>query len=267
MPTSNIHGQTALVTGASSGIGADIARDLASRGANLVLVARRKERLDALKQELETKHSVKVSTITQDLTAPNAAEIIFQETEGKGMQIDILVNNAGFAIFGNHAEMTWEDERKLYELDILAVAHLTRLFLKPMLKRNRGYIMMLASIMGLMPVPTFSAYAGAKAYLVNFGKSLSYELRKTGVSVTVIAPGTTNSEFFEAAGQPITIAEQLTMMQSSTVARVAVNAMLNRRHLKVIGPASKIAVVLTKFLPVRAAAWLTHTMMTFAPKK
>lgn len=267
MPTLQLNGKTALVTGASSGIGAEIARDLAARGCNLVLVARREEKLLALKAELETKHGVSVHVIAQDLAVLNAAESVYTKTEAQGLAVDILVNNAGLAIFGYYPNITWERERNLYELDILAVAQLTRLYLKPMLERNTGYILMVASIMGMMPVPSFSIYAGAKAFVVNYGKSLAYELRKTGVSVTVASPGTTDSEFFEAAGQPVTLAEQLTMMKSSTVARIAVDAMLRRKPIKVIGPASILAVNLTKFMPARLAAWLTHTMMTFAPKK
>jgi uncharacterized protein len=267
MPTTQLDGKIALVTGASSGIGADIARELASRGCSVIIVARREERLLALKNDIESKYAVQVHAIAQDLTAPDAAEILFNKTEGKGLAVDILVNNAGLAIFGYYPEVSWERERKLYELDIISVAHLTRTFLQPMLKRNSGQILLVASIMGMMPVPSFSIYAGAKAFVVNYGKSLGYELRNTGVSVTVASPGTTDSEFFEAAGQPVSYAEKLTMMKSYAVARAAVNAMLKRKPLKVIGFASVFAVLLTKFLPVRLAAWLTYNMMTLAPKK
>ncbi len=262
-----LHGKTAIVTGASSGIGAEIARELAARGCSLILVARREEKLNQLKNELEKQCAVSVSVITLDLTAPNAPQTLFEKTEGAGLYVDILVNNAGYALFGNYAQMTWERERNLYELDLLVPAHLTRLFLKPMLARKSGYILQIASIMGLMPVPTFSAYAGAKAFLANYGRSLNYELRGSGVSVTVAAPGTTQSEFFDVSGQPVTLAEKLTMMKSAQVARLAVNAMLKRKPIQVIGAAGKFAVVLTKFLPSTAAAWLTYVMMTFAPQK
>ena len=267
MTTRQLNGKTALVTGASSGVGADIARELASRGCSVIITARREERLLALKNELESKYAVQVHVIVQDLSAPDAAEALFDQTEGKGLAVDILVNNAGLAIFGFYPEVSWQRERGLYELDIISVAHLTRTFLQPMLKRKSGQILLVASIMGMMPVPSFSIYAGAKAFVVNYGKSLGYELRNTGVSVTVVSPGTTATEFFEAAGQPVSYAEKLTMMKSGAVARSAVDAMLKRKPLKVIGFASVFAVVLTKFLPVWLAVWLTYTMMTLAPKK
>lgn len=267
MSSPNLQKKNALVTGASSGIGADIARALAARGYNLVLVARREEKLRALQKEIEQAYSVSAQVIPLDLTLPNAAEILFQKTEGQGIEVEILVNNAGYALFGEYSEMAWEREENLYQLDMIVPAHLTRVFLKPMLARKSGYILLVASIMGLMPVPTFSSYAGAKAFMVNYGRSLSYELRNTGVSVTVAAPGTTESEFFEVSGQTMTLAEKLTLMKSPYVARVALNAMFKRKPIQVIGGASKAAVVMAKFLPSKAMSWVTYVMMTFAPQR
>ncbi len=267
MSSKSLQGKNAVITGASSGIGAAIARDLASRGCNVILAARREEKLLELKKEIEGTYQVSARVMRVDLTQPDAVDSLYQQTEGSGTQVDILVNNAGLAIFGYYPEVTWERERELYELNVIALTRLTRLFLTGMLARKSGCIMLVASIMGMMPVPSFSIYAGTKAFVVNYGKSLNYELRNTGVHVTVVSPGTTDSEFFERAGQPVSYAENLTMMKSSAVARVAVNAMLNRRPIAVIGFASWFAVVLTKFLPTRAASWLTYTMMNFAPRE
>lgn len=267
MPAKTLQGKNAIITGASSGIGAGIARNLASRGCNVILVARREERLRALQSEIEKLYQVKVQVIPLDLTEANAAESLYQKTEGAGTEVDILVNNAGLAIFGEYPEITWERERNLYEVDIIAVAHLTRTFLRSMLNRKSGHVLLIASVMGMMPVPTFSSYAGAKAFVVNYGKSLNYELRNSGVNVTVASPGTTDSEFFNVAGQDITLAEKMTMMSSEKVAQLSVQAMLKRKPVAVIGGVSLFAVILTKFLPARAAAWLTYTMMMFAPQK
>ncbi|MGE5222639.1 MAG: SDR family NAD(P)-dependent oxidoreductase [Omnitrophica WOR_2 bacterium] len=258
----SLYGKTAVVTGASSGIGRDIARQLAKYGCDLVLVARREERLRILQQELVKAHARDVLILPFDLAAPGAIEALYQQTGGSGRVVDILVNNAGFAIYEDYPDIPWERERLLYEVNMLAVTHLTRCFLKDMLARNQGYILLVASIMGYFPVPVYTTYSASKAFLMNYGLSLSYELRKTGVSVTTVAPGATDTEFLQVSGQKLNLAERFFMMKSSDVARSAVQAMLQRRVKVVIGTRNILVVALLRLLPDRVASWLAHAIIS-----
>src|SRR5512146_2868283 len=169
--------QTALVTGASSGLGADFARQLAARGANLILVARREEQLRAVAAEIEAAHHVATKVVPLDLAAPGAPDTLYQQLHDQGAQVDILVNNAGFGLYGDFTALPWEKEREMLVLDMIALTHLTRLFLADMLERNSGYILQVASIGAYQPSPSYAAYSAAKAYVLSLGEALNYELR------------------------------------------------------------------------------------------
>ncbi|MBP8251640.1 MAG: SDR family NAD(P)-dependent oxidoreductase, partial [Herpetosiphon sp.] len=142
----SLRGMTALVTGASSGLGVDFARELAQLGANLVLVARREDLLRNVANEITSKHGVQVDIITQDLSAKDAPQVLYDQLKADGKQIDILINNAGFGVFGEFMQIDWERERNMLELDIITLVHMTKLFSKDMVARRRGYILQVASI-------------------------------------------------------------------------------------------------------------------------
>jgi uncharacterized protein len=261
MADSVLKGKTALVTGASSGLGVDFARELAALGCNLVLVARREDLLKQVQGELKGKHGVEVTTIALDLGTPSAPQALFDLLQRQGKPIDVLINNAGFGLFGRELELPWERTNQMLQLDIVTLTHMTKLFAKDMVKRGFGYIMQIASIGAYQPSPGYAAYSAAKSYVLSFGEALSYELRGTGVSCTVVSPGVTATEFLQVSGQKPTLYQRLTMMQSPEVARLGVRAMLNRRTSIVTGFFNWLMAMSPRFTPKPVVLWLADRAM------
>lgn len=257
-----IHGRTALVTGASSGLGADFARDLAARGANLVLVARREELLRQLQQEIVAAHNVKVDTIALDLAAGDAPQRLYDQLQAAGVQIDILVNNAGLGLYGEFLDIPWEREHNMLELDIVTLVHMTKLFAHEMAKRRFGYVLQVASIGAFQPSPTYASYSAAKSFVLSFGEALAYEFRKHNVKVTVISPGVTKTEFLQVAGQEPSMYQRFAMMDSPTVTRQGIEAMLRGQTSVVPGLFNAVTAFSTRFMPRQLAAAIAHRTMT-----
>jgi len=195
-PTSK---SAALVTGASSGIGAAIARELAARGHGLVLVARRKERLDALAGELTAAHPVRTETIACDLSKSAPRSRLAGQVDELGLDVEILVNNAGFATSGPFYESDPERELEQVRLLVEAVVALTRQFTPGMVERGRGAVLNLSSTAAMQPLPYSAGYSAAKAFVLTFSEALHYELRGHGVTVTALAPGPVETDFWEIA--------------------------------------------------------------------
>ena len=191
--------KTALITGASSGIGYELAKIHAAKGGNLVLVARNKAKLDELKVELEKQFNISVYTIGKDLSIVDAALEVYNETSEKGIQIDYLINNAGFGDFGMFAETEWEKELQMINLNITALTHFTKLYLKDMLKRKSGKIMNVASTAAFVPGPTMAVYCATKPYVLSFSEAVDNEVKEFGVTVTALCPGATETGFMKAA--------------------------------------------------------------------
>ena len=187
----------ALITGASAGIGRELAREFAANGYDLVVVARRRSRLAALKRELEADHGVSVRVVEADLFDP-AALAALRERLAR-LQIDVLVNNAGTLEGGPFADMAPERVAEMLRLNVAALVEMTHAFLPGMLSRGHGRIVNLASIAAFAPVPWLSVYAASKSFVLAFSEALAEELRGTGVSVTAVCPGLTNSEMADAA--------------------------------------------------------------------
>lgn len=260
---SELQGRWALVTGASSGLGADFARALAAEGCSLVLTARRKERLEALEAELRERHGVETRVVALDLAEPGAAERLFERTRELGLEVDVLVNNAGFGTFGPFLEVPWERERRMLEVDVVALTELTKLYARAMVERGRGWILQVASIGAYQPSPTYGTYSAAKSYVLNFGEALAWELRGTGVKVTVLSPGVTATEFLEVAGHERSLYQRLSVMESAKVARIGVRAMKRGKPSTVAGWANKLPIFLLRFTPRRLQAALASLLMTF----
>jgi short-subunit dehydrogenase len=249
MDTHPLRGKTALITGASSGMGADFARQLAARGCRLILVARRAEKLQALKIEIFERYSVKAETVAMDLSADDAPRKLFEHLTRKGLAVDILINNAGYALYGEFVQTEWERCRSMLELDIVALTHLTRLFAAGMAERGSGFILLVASTGAFQPTPLYAAYAAAKSYVLYFGEALHYELRASGVGVTVLCPGVTRTEFFDVVGQQMNLFQRMTAMDSADVVRIGLRAMLAKRSCAVPGPFNAAVAVLARLLP------------------
>lgn len=191
--------KTALITGASSGIGKEFAKIHASRNGDLIIVARRKDKLNELKAELKKKFSCKVMVIASDLSLPNAPKTIYNSVKKEGIEVDYLINNAGVGGKGIFHEREWAADHTMIILNILALTHLTRLFLPDFVKRNSGRILNVSSIASLIPGPLQSVYFATKAYVTSFSNAIAEELNDTGVTVTALLPGATKTEFAQTA--------------------------------------------------------------------
>ncbi|MFM6963820.1 MAG: SDR family NAD(P)-dependent oxidoreductase, partial [Micrococcales bacterium] len=218
-------GKTALVTGASSGIGVEFAHRLAARGANLILVARRKDRLQVLAKEITAKYGVTVSVIAADLSVDGAAKSLHKQLARKKTEVDILINNAGFGTIGEFATM---DEVKIGDqirLNVLALVELTREFVPSMKLRNSGVVVNIASTAAYQPVPYMAVYAATKAFVLSFTEALWGELRGTNVHAIALSPGGTKTEFFDVASNGKTGDGFGKMQTVNQVVETAINAL------------------------------------------
>lgn len=261
MTAQPLNGMTALITGASSGLGVDFARELAVRGANLVLTARRRDLLEAHAADLSSTYGITVRCVDGDLTQAEARETLASTLAADGIAVDILINNAGFGVFGNFRDTPWARTDSMLQLDVVALTHLTRLFVNPMVARQRGYIMLIASTGAFQPSPSYAAYAAAKAFVLSFGHALHDELRGTGVSCTTVCPGVTATEFLQVSGQQKNWFHKATMMDSATVARMAVRRMLAGRPEIVTGWINAVNAFVMRLLPRPLMARLASLVM------
>jgi uncharacterized protein len=196
-----LKGRTALVTGASSGMGACFAKQLAARGADLVITARREDRLKALAAEVVKKHGVAVTVLPLDMACPGAPAELFARTEGEGRPVEVLVNNAGFANLGTFLDVPYERSAELLTVNMLALTGMTWLFGRAMRTRKGGYILNMASFSAFTPVPNMATYSASKVFVRNFSEALSMELEGSGVSVCTICPGIVDTDFYEIASR------------------------------------------------------------------
>ncbi|MCO5166022.1 MAG: SDR family oxidoreductase [Planctomycetes bacterium] len=267
MGRKRLQGQRALVTGASSGIGLELARVLAEEGAHLVLVARRTERLEALAAELRQKHGVDARVLTSDLQQPDAARALFERTEGEGLTIDVLVNNAGFGNYDDFVAIPWEKHASMLQVNVVALTELSHLFLPKMIERRHGFLMNVASIGAYLPCPTFGVYAASKAYVRNVTEAIDYELKGTGVRAISVCPGGTTTEFLDAANQQLKPHASLAMMSAERCARIAVRKMLGGRRNVVTGFLNSLGMWLLRFVPRGMYAWIGALSMGAAVEK
>ena len=244
----------ALVTGASSGIGADIAREYAARGKPLVLTARRLERLEALAQELG--RQVPCEVLAADLAEPGAPAALFAETQARGLFVDTLVNNAGFGVPGRYLSVDWQTHADSIQVLMTSVAHLSHLYLPAMEAAGRGRILNVASLAGLVPATAgHTLYGACKAWLIRFSETLDQESRGRGVYVTALCPGMTYTEFHDVNGmrEKVSKLPKGIWLTSAEVARQGVDAVESGRARIVTGRSNKLIAGLSKYLPDRLA--------------
>lgn len=241
----------ALVTGASSGIGREISIGLARRGYDLIITARRGQRLAELKKELSENYGVRVHIVLCNLAKKEDCLRLYQEASR--VRVDVLVNNAGFGVFGAFDETDLDDELCLIDVNIKAVHTLTKLFLKDFKKRNRGYILNVASIAGFMAGPNFASYYASKNYVVQLTKAIYEELRHDGsrVSVSAFCPGPVQTEFNETSGAEFAISG----IKASEAAEYALSRMFRRELLIVPTALMKITAAFPRFLPTKLLLW------------
>lgn len=243
---------TALITGASSGIGEEFAKQLAAKETDLILVARSQEKLEKLASKLQQQHSVNAEVIVQDLTEPAAGKIVFESIQQKGLTVDLLINNAGFGDYGDFSDRDLTKQLAMIQLNIMAVTELTGLFLPLMKQRGHGAIVNLSSIAGFQPLPYMSVYAATKAFILSFTESLWAENKNTGVRILAVCPGPTESDFFDKADFPDSMAESQSKLMTppKDVVAEALKA-LNKGQSNIVtgGLPNQIIVNLPRFAP------------------
>ncbi|MGA8441551.1 MAG: SDR family oxidoreductase [Candidatus Sulfotelmatobacter sp.] len=244
--------RTALITGASGGIGYELAKLFARGRYNLVLVARNADKLNPVAGELQGQFRVAVKTIALDLAAGRAARALFDQVQGEGVVVDVLVNNAGFGVFGEFAKMAEEEILGQIQLNITALTQLTRLFLPSMVARRSGKIMNVASTAAFQPGPLMAVYYATKAYVLSFSEALANELAGSGVAVSCFCPGATDTGFQKRAGMENSrLFKKIGAMNAEVVARDGYRGLMAGKALVFSG----------------AQNWLVAESVRFAPRK
>jgi short-subunit dehydrogenase len=255
-------GKWALVTGASAGIGLELASQLAAGGANLVLTARRIDRLTQLADELRAKHQIQTEVFPADLAQPQAPDEIFRFTEEKHLPIDVLINNAGFGAYGNFYQVERQRFLDMVQVNVTAVVSLTHLYLPAMVARRSGYIMIVSSTAAFQAVPYISTYAATKAFDLLFAEGIAAEVHRHGVFVSALCPGSTESEFLQVANQP---EHGRSSETSEKVARVGLEALAAGKSRVISGTGNWLGVEAQRLVPHGLVTRVVERM--FAPKE
>ena len=239
-----------LITGASSGIGLEFAKIFASKGNDLILVARRKKNLLNLKKEIETEFKVSVKVFDLDLSIPNSPEILFASLQKKKLKVETLINNAGFGYFGEFLEKNLKIDEEMINLNILALTKLTKLFAIEMSKLGGGKILNIGSTAGFQPGPLMATYFATKAYVNTFSEALAEEFRNSSITISVLCPGATESEFRIVAGTSSSrIFKNRKVPTSKAVAEFGYKILQKSKPIAIHGLMNKILIFSTRFTP------------------
>ena len=239
----------ALVTGASSGIGYELANLFAKDGKNLVIVARSQDRLEELKTKIEDEYETTVIVLPKDLSNPNSPQEIFSELQKRHINVDVLVNNAGFAVWGKFSETDLQEELEMIQVNVTSLIHLTKLFLKGMLENKSGWILNVASLCAFTPVPLESVYCGTKANILHFSEALANELKGTSVSVTCLCIGLAKTGFHKRARMESARVAKRKMMDAATVAQAGLDALRRGQVICIPGLQYRVWPLLVRFAP------------------
>ncbi len=241
-------GKTALVTGASYGIGEAFARALADQGANLVVTARSGDRLARLAEELRNRNGVRVTVIEADLAQPSGPEEIFRATQAQGLQVDLLINNAGFGVAGDFADLPLARQLEVIQVNINALVALSHLYLQPMLERRDGAIIQVASTASFQGVPYMTIYSATKGFVLNFSEGLWSECRDFGVRVLALCPGPTATHFQVAAGTAH-LRDRAKMQTPAEVVETGLKAVSRNQSVAVPGLSNQVMVMAERLIP------------------
>jgi uncharacterized protein len=258
-------GKWALVTGASAGIGAALAEELARGGTNLVLTARRRERLEELAQKVETAHKIQTRIFVADLRQADAPAKIFQFTKEQGIAVELLINNAGFGAYGEFQTVETDKLTEMVQVNCAAVVHLTRLYLPEMAARRHGDVLVVASTASFQSVPYLSTYAATKAFDLLFAEGLAEEMKPYGVRVCALCPGSTESEFAEVAGQSHIAATRANRETAEKVAQTGLRALAAGKSYVISGLGNYLGMLGQRLVSRRMVARVAARM--FRPRK
>lgn len=241
--------KTALITGSSGGIGYELAKVHAKSGDNLVLVSLDRLKLEELKKELEQIYKIEVYTIEKDLTQPESVNEVYDELKQRKISINYLVNNAGFGDFGLFAESDWSKQEKMINLNITALAHMTRLFLPDMIKQGGGKIMNVASTAAFQPGPTMSVYFATKAFVLSFSEAICEEVRDKGITVTALCPGSTETNFHAVVMGDKNLLKERKKSSPAEIAEFGYHSMMQGKRVAIHGFKNTVMAVSAGFFP------------------
>jgi len=241
---------TAVITGGSMGIGNELAKKFAQQGYNLVLVARKREPLEKLAEEISQSDNVRVEIVSLDLTEPNAPEMLYQQVKNLNMNVEVLVNNAGDGMNGYMVDLPLNEQAAILQLNAAVPFQLTRLFLPDMIARKKGYILQVASTAGFQPIPFMAVYAASKSFVVSLSESLFFELQGTGVTCSVVCPGPVDTERSQRPDlSDKALFKYLPVFAPKDVAEAAFDGLMKGRRMIVVGLVNKLMAVGAKFAP------------------
>jgi short-subunit dehydrogenase len=241
--------KTVLITGASEGIGFELAKIFSREGYRLVLVARNSAKLEQAKKEIMRSHPVLVEIISEDLSVPSAPRRIFDRLQEKSIGIDILVNNAGIGMYGFFAVSDLASQKKLLQINVLTLTEMTHLFVKPMIERKEGKILNVASTAAFLPGPLMAVYYASKAYVVSFSEAIANELAGTGVYVTALCPGATATGFQERANMRGIRLLKRYVMSAQAVAEAGYRGLMKKEMIIVPGLRNRLLMASVPFVP------------------
>lgn len=254
--------KTALVTGASGGLGAEFARLHASRGGNLVLVARSADKLESLKTKFIAQYSVSVMTIAVDLTLQGSTQFVYDKVCDAGVKVDYLINNAGFGLLGNFAVSDLNRQQEMIQLNVMALMQLTHLFLPAMIERGKGRILNVASTAAFQPGPYMAVYFATKAFVLSFSEALAVEVKEKGVTVSALCPGPTETGFKDAAAmQTSMLFKKGTAADAREVAMHGYRVMLRGQSVAVSGWVNRLMAFGVRFAPRKIVSLLSAYML------
>jgi len=251
---------TALITGASSGLGAEFARLFAADGHDLVLVARRRQALVTLADELSDRHGVRCTVIARDLAHPGEGSTVYGEVEANDLDVSVLVNNAGFGSWGPFADADLQHQLNMLRVNIEALTELTYRFLPEMIAAKRGYVINVASTAAFQPGPLMAVYYASKAYVLNFSEALAEELQSSGVSVTAFCPGATRTGFQSEAGMEGARLFRGNVPDAASVARYGYASMWKRRRVAIPGLRNRLLSQSIRFTPRRLVTRIVKSL-------
>jgi len=259
--------ETALITGATSGIGNDFAHIFAEKGYDLFLASRNQDKMGSIKKKLESLYGINVETMSIDLAKPSSARRVYEESLSRKIDVRVLVNNAGFVIHGEHTDLDIRKVEEMIQLNVTTLTELCSLFGHEMKKKRRGYILNVASTAAYQPAPYIAVYGGTKSYVLNFSEALAKELEDHDVVVTCLSPGPTDTNFFDVVGvrgiadKKTGIWAKSNRMESRKVAEIGVAALFSKKLSLVAGKWNSLLAFSCRLAPRRTAASISKKIM------
>lgn len=251
----------ALITGASSGIGYELAKLFAKDNHNIILVARREEILKDISKDFEDEYNIKTLVIPKDLSQSQSAQEIYDVLKQNNITVEYLINNAGFIVYGYFSDTSWSEDHEMIQLHMETLTHLIKLFLPDMLKKKNGKILNIGSTGSFVPGPLNAVYCATKNYILSLSEAIGEELNGTGVTVTAFCPGGTNTEFAKKANMKISSANLFKMMETNKVAKIAYKALMKGKRVAIPGTLNRIQIFSVRFIPRTIVSKLLKLMM------